>query len=128
VHLHAVRSQLLDIVRLGGGLQAAVFKAPDRRLSEMNESKMSYGDAYIAITNFARRIRRFGETSDAGMFVGTGGAGESPMQPGELNVQLCITGRFGDADEFFEALRVLKGVKRPRSSAVAGASEIQGAE
>lgn len=79
-------------------------------------SEMSYGDCYIAITQFAKHIRRFGETSDAGMFIGIGGDDEEPMKAGELNIQLCVAGRFGDADAFFEALRVLMGAKLPRET------------
>jgi hypothetical protein len=59
------------------------------------------------VKRFACRIRRFGETSDEGMFIGSSG-GEGPMQSGELNVQFCTRGRFGDADELLGLLRKLR--------------------
>jgi hypothetical protein len=69
---------------------------------------VTHEECLAILKEFARRVRRFGETSDAGMFASASGAGEGPMRDDELNVQLCVKGRFGLADDFYRAIRFLR--------------------
>lgn len=85
---------------------------PKRR----KRSELSRQDCLKVFERFAMTIRRFGETSDEGMFALPSGEGCEPMGQGDINVQLCVKGGFGSADQFFEAIRVLGGFKLPRNT------------
>lgn len=60
------------------------------------------------LKRFAKKVRRFGETSDEGMFISPS-PDEPAMNPDEeLNVQFCVKMNYGDADELFAAIRFLR--------------------
>jgi len=70
-------------------------------------SEMSHDDCLQAMTEFAKRIQRMGESSGGGMF------GEFAPD-GQLGVHFLVNGSFGVSSELFEAVRVLAGHKLPR--------------
>jgi hypothetical protein len=70
------------------------------------ESQMSHRQAVAAVANFAERVHRWGETSSVPLF--------DPLPQENLAIVISVEGGFGVADDFFEAMRVLGGYKKPR--------------
>lgn len=69
---------------------------------------MTRANCLKALEAFSKRVYRFAETSEVPTF------GETPK--GNVCVVLSVEGRFGVADDLFEAIRVLGGFKLPRTA------------
>lgn len=77
-------------------------------------SELSIDDCLSALEAFAKRVKRFGETSDGSMFGTCNEHGISVLPQGHINVVFAVEGSFGVGDDLFEAIRVLAGHKLPR--------------
>lgn len=66
-------------------------------------------DLAQCVAEFALRVVRFGETSDASMF--SAPRGDLPaMEPGLMNVQFLMRGGYGSAEGFFDVVRVIQAL------------------
>lgn len=60
-----------------------------------------------ALKDFAALVVRMGETGEASMFTNPSHGGPA-MGSEHINAQFMLTGRFGAAERFFDAIRELK--------------------
>lgn len=83
----------------------SVHVRPARR----KRSTLSERDCLKALKEFALRVERMRETSDATAF-----ESEFGSSGGTIVVQFLAHGRFGSTENLFEAIRVLAGYRLPR--------------
>lgn len=82
----------------------SALQRPDRR----KRSRLSRRDCLAVFESFARTVLRQAESSGALAF--------SDAPQGQIDVVFRVVGRFGAADDMFEAVRVLAGYKLPKKS------------
>ena len=76
-------------------------------------SELTKADCLLVFEFFAKRVKRFAETTDGGMFGTHNQHGISVLPRGQINVMFAVEGGFGISDDLFEAIRVLGGHKLP---------------
>lgn len=72
-------------------------------------SELSRNDCLLVLEFFAKKVKRFLETTNGQSF-----GYEMNVGRGQMVVSFLIEGGFGTADDLFEATRVLSGQKLPR--------------
>lgn len=78
---------------------------PKRR----KRSEMTIADAHNAVVDFSKKVLRIAETDGASAF----SRGKPNLPKGQVNVQILISGEFGDGHGLFEAIRIFAGYKLP---------------
>jgi membrane protease subunit (stomatin/prohibitin family) len=78
-------------------------------------SDMTINDCIKAISTFAKKVEKFMETSDGSTFSHRVKRNNMVFMPdGQINVAFAVKGKYGVAEDLFEALRVLGEHKLPK--------------
>lgn len=91
-------------------------------MKRRERSDLKRSDCIKALAEFAPRVQRFMESSDAAGFAHGPGTLGTSCAPENINIMFLVRGNFGVAENLFEAIRVLAGHriaaddKRPRRS------------